>query len=78
MHRLENGSSMQIPVADQMIFRRLPEECAWLASVTEHRGLGVLGIWQKRRRLDPRRIELTGRRQKPCEVFSAGYDIRET
>ena len=78
MRRLENGGSMQSPGASQMFFRGPPQKFAWMATMTEHRCLAVLGIWQKCRRLDPGCVELTGRCEKPREVFLVRDDISET
>ena len=78
MFRLENGRSMQSPGASQIFFRNSPQRFAWMAPMTEHRCLAILGIWQKRGRLDPDRVELTGRCEKPYEVFLICDNISET
>ena len=78
MRRLENGGSMQSPGASQMFFRGPPQRFAWMATMTEHRCLAILGIWQKRGGLDPDRVGLTGRCEKPREVFLVFNNFSET
>jgi len=78
MHRLENSGSMRTARPGQMFFRDPPQRFVWMAPMTEHRCLAILGIRKKRRRLDPDGIELAGRREEPCEVFLVGDDVSQT